>query len=84
MAQSALFQWIDYLKQEQQALPEASEIRAIATGENEFVSLVRVDVKDERAVKRTVSLPKWMDEKAAASGLSLSRVLQDALVRRLE
>jgi len=29
--------------------------------------------------KRLRSLPQWMDEKAIESGLSLSRVLQDAL-----
>jgi len=33
--------------------------------------------------RRTVSIPKWMDEQVAASGLSLSRVLQDALSARL-
>jgi hypothetical protein len=29
------------------------------------------------------SLPKWMDDEVSASGLSLSRVLQDALKERL-
>ncbi len=49
----------------------------------EFVSLIRADIKDGRAVKRTVSIPKWMDDKVIESGLSLSRVLQDALKERL-
>jgi predicted RNase H-like HicB family nuclease len=84
MAQSALAQWIDYMRSKDQALPEASEIKTVETGANEFVNLICVDVKDSRAVKRTVSLPKWMDDKVAESGLSLSRVLQDALSKRLE
>jgi predicted RNase H-like HicB family nuclease len=84
MAQSALSQWIDYLTEKEQAIPSASVLVDVAIGESEFVNLVRADVKDGRAVKRTVSIPKWMDEKVSESGLSLSRVLQDALSRRLQ
>jgi len=47
------------------------------------VNFIRADIKDGRAIKRTVSIPKWMDDKAVQSGLSLSRVLQDALSERL-
>jgi hypothetical protein len=39
--------------------------------------------EDMTAAKRTVSIPKWMDDKAVKTGLSLSRVLQDALNERL-
>jgi hypothetical protein len=55
----------------------------IAPGDGEFASLVRADARDGRAVRRTVSIPKWMDEKVSEAGLSLSRVLQDALSQRL-
>lgn len=55
----------------------------IETEAGEFVNLVRADVKDGRAVRRTVSIPKWMDERVSETGLSLSRVLQDALQQRL-
>jgi predicted RNase H-like HicB family nuclease len=84
MAQAALAQWIDYLKSKDQTLPKASESNAVETETDEFVNLICVDIKDTRAVKRTVSLPKWMDDKVTESGLSLSRVLQDALSKRLE
>jgi predicted RNase H-like HicB family nuclease len=83
MAQSALTQWIEYLKDKKQALPKASMIGEIATNEYDFINFVRAEVRDGRAVKRTVSIPKWMDEKVAETGLSLSRVLQDALIARL-
>ena len=52
--------------------------------QNEFINLIRADIKDTRAVKRTVSLPKWMDDMVIEAGLSLSRVLQDALKDRLK
>jgi predicted RNase H-like HicB family nuclease len=83
MAQSALTQWIEYLSDKQQNIPKASETGKIKIKNGEFINLIRVDIKDGRAVKRTVSIPKWMDDKVIKNGLSLSRVLQDALNERL-
>jgi len=83
MAQSALTQWIGYLTDKKQEIPEASTALEVKTSAGEFVNLIRADVKDGRAVKRTVSIPKWMDDKVVQSGLSLSRVLQEALSERL-
>ena len=83
MAQSALKQWVGYLADKGQELPPASDLEDIKTYAGELVNLVCAEVKDSRAVKRTVSIPKWMDDRAVKSGLSLSRVLQDALSERL-
>lgn len=83
MAQSALTQWLEYLTDKKQMIPHASDLKAIETEQQEFVNLIRVDIKDNRAVKRTVSIPKWLDDRAIEAGLSLSRVLQDALKDRL-
>lgn len=83
MAQSALTQWIEYLTDKKQPIPSASNFESIETTQGEFVNLIRADVKDSMAVKRTVSIPKCMDDKVIESGLSLSRVLQDALKEKL-
>lgn len=83
MAQSALTQWIEYLTDKKQSIPLASNLESIKTTQDEFVNLIRVEIKENRAVKRTVSIPKWMDDKVIETGLSLSRVLQDALKERL-
>ena len=83
MAQSALTQWIGYLADKKQKLPNASPAQKIKTTNGDFVNLVCAEVRDAKAVKRTVSIPKWMDDKVIQSGLSLSRVLQDALGERL-
>ena len=80
MAQSALTQWIEYLTDKKQSIPLASNLE---TTQDEFVNLIRVEIKENRAVKRTVSIPKWMDDKVIETGLSLSRVLQDALKEKL-
>jgi len=83
MAQSALKQWIGYLLDKEMEIPTASAFEDIKVAKGEIVNLICVEVKDARAVKRTVSIPKWMDDKVVQSGLSLSRVLQDALSEKL-
>ena len=84
MAEKALAQWIEYLSDMKDLIPKASTVGSIATETGEFINLIRADVKDSRAVRRTVSIPKWMDVRVVEDGLSLSRVLQDALSARLE
>lgn len=54
-----------------------------------FVSMVDVDTKEYRRkidttpVRRNVSLPTWLNDEANAAGINVSRVLQDALMERL-
>ena len=83
LAQSALKQWLGYLTDNESEIPSASALEDIKTSKGELVNLICIDIKDAKAVKRTVSIPKWMDDKVVQSGLSLSRVLQDALTERL-
>jgi len=83
MAQSALKQWIKYLTDKELELPPATEPRYIKKKKTDYINLICADVKDTKAVKRTVSIPKWMDDKAVQSRISLSKVLQEALTERL-
>ncbi|MCG9969649.1 type II toxin-antitoxin system HicB family antitoxin [Pelotomaculum terephthalicicum JT] len=83
MAQSALTQWVEYLLDEKENIPNASNIKNIKPLNNQFVNLVRAEIRDNRAVRRTVSIPGWLDTKAADAGISLSKVLQEALKERL-
>jgi len=67
MAQSALTQWVQYLSDKEQEIPQASTVKSIGVNGEEFVSLIRIDIKSS----------------AIENGLSLSRVLQDALSEKL-
>ncbi len=84
MAESALTQWIEYLSDKKKDIPQASDLKDISAGENEFVNLIRANIKDGKAVRRTVSIPKWMDDLVYEDGLSLSKILQDTLKVRFE
>ena len=57
MAQSALTQWLEYMIDKKQMIPCASNLKNIEITQEEFVNFIRVDIKDNRAVKRTVSTP---------------------------
>lgn len=83
MAQSAMSLWLEYSLDHKEPIPAPSVLAAVPAEAGEFVNLVRADVRNSRAVKRTVSLPKWMDDAASDMGLSLSKVLQDALKTKI-
>ena len=84
MSQAALTQWVEYSKDKKVQLPEPSPLASIPVEKDEFVNFVCISYKENRAVKRTVSIPKWMDDLVIESGLSLSRILQDALKQRFK
>lgn len=54
-----------------------------------FVNIVTVDVKEyarlhfEKAVKKTLTIPSWLNERAMAQGINFSAVLQEALREKL-
>jgi predicted RNase H-like HicB family nuclease len=70
-------------------LPLPSDPLAVNREEADVVSLVDVDLDvykrrfGSKAVRRTISIPEWLDELAAQSGISLSQVTQDALRQHL-
>jgi len=82
MAQSALTQWIAYLEDEGEKILLPTPLSCVQLEEGEFCNLIRAETKDTRAVRRTVSIPRWMDDEVAKRGISYSRVLQDTLSDR--
>ena len=84
MAKSALEQWLTFLLEEGRGLPTASDIRSVSCAPDQFATLICAVVRNGRAVRRTVSLPEWIDSDASKAGMSLSKVLQEALQLKLE
>lgn len=82
MAQDALELWLTANVEHGEKLPVSSGPEA-KPQEGGFMTLVRADVRDTRSVAKTLSLPKWLADKATESHLSLSKVLQEALKERL-
>lgn len=84
LAEKTLSQWIEYFLDEDELIPEPSDIENIMHLENQFVSLIKAKVRDNHVVRRTDSIPGWLDAKASEAGISLSKILQDALKELLD
>lgn len=70
-------------------IPAASDIKAIPTEGGAFVSLVSCDTLeyrryyDNKAVKKTLTIPAWLNTMAERAGLNFSQVLQNGLKNEL-
>lgn len=70
--------------------PDASDIKSIEAPTSGFVSMVSCDTiaylrkTDNRAVKKTLSIPSWLNEAAERQGINFSSILQRALMQELD
>ena len=86
MAKDALEGYIGTLLEADMPIPEPTDISDIDT-QNAFVMMVVADVaniyEENRPVKKTLSIPKWLDREATKAHLNFSGVLKEALIERL-
>ena len=84
-AQEAMGLYLAALLEENQPLPQATNIKEIKT--KDVVSFVSVDGnkyrRSTKAVKKTLSIPEWLAIEAERNNLTLSKVLQDGLRSKL-
>lgn len=89
MAQDALALMLSTYEIEGLKISSPSNIKDTVTKEDEFVSLVVCDTSEYRkkhnmrAVKKTLTIPEWLNEAASSVGLNFSQVLQEALIQKL-
>ena len=89
MAKDALSLMLVDIEDEKKSIPEVSDIRKLKLKKNEFATLISADTMVYRqtlnnaAVKKTLSIPAWLNKAAIASGINFSQVLQDALRAQL-
>lgn len=85
-AQEAMSGYILTLLEEDRPLAAPSDISEYAT-EDGFVSLVSCEIdpyKDTRAIKKTLTIPAWLNERAVSMGVNFSQVLQEALLSKIQ
>lgn len=89
MARDALAMWLDYLMDEGQKIPEPSTPSDIPLEPGQFVTMIDVDMtayrrrKNSKAVKKTVTIPAWLNEEAEARKLNFSAILQEGLKKHI-
>ena len=95
MAVDCLAGFLYDLKLEKKTYPVAPDISALDPNkeydeyESVFVNMVTVDVDEyarkhfEKSVKKTLSIPQWLNDMAVEKGINFSQVLQQALKEQL-
>ena len=89
MARDALALVLYNYEKEERLIPKPSEIDSISLTQGQFVNYVVCDTMvyrkmyNNKAVKKTLTLPAWLNEEATAIGINFSQVLQEALMQKL-
>lgn len=85
MAKDALGLHIYGIEQDNEKTPLPSPINSLELKKGQVVVLVEVwmpvirNIAENRAIKKTVTLPKWLNDMAETNNVNFSHVLQTAL-----
>ena len=71
-------------------IPAPSARSAFSVSGNDFVNFIACDTMkyrkmyNNKAVKKTLTIPEWLNEAACAMGLNFSQILQEALIQKVQ
>ncbi len=89
MAEDALCLYLYDCEEDGDPIPEPSDIRDVQKETPEIVTLVCCNtieyrkLYDKKAVKKTLTIPAWLNTMAERQGINFSTVLQNALKEQL-
>lgn len=90
MAVEALGLALTICERQHRALPVGSDPRTLAPERDAFSVVIAFDLSayrkrtNSRAIKKTLSIPQWMNEAAMAMNINFSQVLQEALLAKIQ
>lgn len=89
MALEALRLHLSVLADKSLPTPEPSDAATLAVPNDALLIIVRFDMaaylksQNNKAVKKTLSIPSWLNDKATSANINFSQVLQEALMQKL-
>lgn len=90
MAVDALALVLYGYEKDNRTIPVPSAPSSLSLSGNEFVNYIACDTMEYRkmynnkAIKKTLTIPEWLNESASALGLNFSQVLQEALMQKIQ
>ncbi len=90
MAEDAASGWVLTELEEGKKAPKASPLGDIKVGPDQFVNMVALDMDSyaakygSKAVKKTLTIPAWLNTFVEQNNISCSMVLQEALSKMAE
>lgn len=88
MAEDALALILYGYEKDNRTIPNSSQ--SIGLEEGQFINYIACDTMEYRkmysnkAVKKTLTIPEWLNEEATAIGINFSQVLQEALMSKIQ
>lgn len=89
MAGDALALMLYGYEKDGKEVPKPSDPKAIPIKDNEFVNYVATDTMyyqkkfNSKAVRKTLTIPNWLNDLATAANINFSQTLQEALQKKL-
>lgn len=91
MAEDAALGWLLTALEENEEIPKPTEIKNVKLEyETGFVSLLLLDISaysekygSRKSVKKTLTIPAWLNERAERMEINFSKTLQDALINKI-
>lgn len=89
MAKDVLSGFLLVMEEENEEIPTPTPLKDIVTESNQKAVLIEVNVsllrtgRNNKAVKKTLTIPYWLNVEAERVGVNFSQVLQNALKEKL-
>lgn len=90
MAQDAALGWILTAIEAEEEIPKPSQIEQIKLEGNGFKTLLLLDIDQytekygtKKSVKKTLTIPEWLNKRAEKIGINFSQVLQESLLNKI-
>lgn len=86
MAEDVLALTLYGYENDRREIPVPSDMSAVPLESDEFVNFISCDtmayrkIYNNKAVKKTLTIPEWLNEAASSMNVNFSQVLQDALL----
>ena len=89
MAEDVLCLTLYDMEKDGKTIPAPSDCRVVEKDDDSIVSLVRCDTEfyrrfyENKSVKKTLTIPMWLNERAERANINFSGILQEALKTHL-
>ena len=86
MSQEALGLYLVSLEERKLPIPAPANPLSVDAPANGFITLITVNLNDYRrnkAIKKTLTIPQWLNDEAEARNINFSKTLQQALTEKL-
>ena len=89
MAEEAACGWLVGEVDNGKDIPQATSREDLEDVQDGFINMLLLDLDDyrrkrgDKAVKKTLTIPEWLNTRATEAGINFSQVLQEALKERL-